>query len=451
MKLSQPQKRTLFVVWITYACFYLCRVPIGPARDAIQKSVGIDPLEMGLVLGSLKIGYAVGQLFTGQLTERFGARRVLVIGMLGSAAACLAFACAPEIAHLLGPALPPFASGVTTVVRVFAPHAKLGAVAALLLSLWFANGLFQAGGWPPTVKVMSVWFTARERGRIMGVIGTSYQVGSAVTILMAGALLSYFKEDWRAPFVFPTILFLAAAFHVMARLREHPEPGEAPSVDALDVPHEVRRARRSIGETLKATVGNGRVWILALGLFGVDIVRYGFLDWAPGHLKTVQASSTVIATLKVAVFPLAGALGALVSGWATDRWFQSRRAPVIAVALAMSGVCTVLYGQMVHVGVGATVACLAGVGFFLYAAHILLVGTAAQDFAKHRTSAAAAGFIDFMGHFGAFGGDVVTGGILRSGTFHTAILFWAGSAVAAAAVVSFLWSAKARDDAGNPA
>jgi sugar phosphate permease len=449
MRLSRAQKQTLFVVWVSYAAFYLCRVAIGPARESIQKSLGIDALAMGFVLGSLKIGYAGGQVFTGQLTERFGARRVLLVGMLGSAAVCLLFASAPELAAALGPALPPFAGGVERAVRVVAPAAKLAPIAALLLALWFANGFFQAGGWPPTVKIISVWFTPTERGRIMGVIGTSYQVGSAVTILGAGALLSYFHDDWRAAFVFPTILFLFAAIHATLRVREHPREGEAPSVDALALPASIVHERLPMLESLRLTLGNGRVWILALGLFGVDIVRYGFLDWAPGHLKHAQGTTTLVAALKVAVFPLAGALGALFSGWATDRWFQSRRAPMIAVCLGMAGVLTIAYGEVVHLGAMVTVACLAGVGFFLYAAHILLVGTAAQDFAKGRASAAAAGFIDFMGHFGAFGGDVVTGGILRRGTFHTAIHFWAGSAIVAALLCATLWRAQARD-AGAP-
>ncbi len=445
MKLSRWQKHQLFVVWITYAAFYLCRVSIGPARESIQHAVGVDVLEMGLVLGSLKIGYAIGQLFTGQLTERFGAKRVLLVGMLGSSALCLLFASAPDLARLLGPSLPPFARGVEGVVRIFAPHAKLGALAALLLFLWFLNGMFQAGGWPPTVKIMATWFTPTERGRMMGVIGTSYQVGTALTVILSGALLTRFHDDWRAAFVFPTILFLLCAIHASLRVKERPGPGEAPSVEALGLPAAAHHDRARLLETLRLTLTNGRVWILALGLFGVDIVRYGFLDWAPGQLKAAQASTTLVAALKVAIFPAAGGLGALVSGWATDRWFQSRRAPVIAITLVMSGVLALAYGEVVKLGAAPTVACLGGVGFFLYAAHILLVGTAAQDFAKQRRAAAAAGFIDFMGHFGAFGGDVVTGWLLKNRDFHAAIRFWSLSALVAGALVATLWRARPHD------
>ena len=36
MKLSPAQKKTLFVVWITYAAFYLCRIAIGPKQGYIK-------------------------------------------------------------------------------------------------------------------------------------------------------------------------------------------------------------------------------------------------------------------------------------------------------------------------------------------------------------------------------------------------------------------------------
>ncbi|HVJ93944.1 MAG TPA: hypothetical protein VM580_29345, partial [Labilithrix sp.] len=62
MNLSKAQCRTLSVVWLTYGAFYLCRVNIGPARVEIEKNFALDALEMGLVLGALKIGYAIGQL-----------------------------------------------------------------------------------------------------------------------------------------------------------------------------------------------------------------------------------------------------------------------------------------------------------------------------------------------------------------------------------------------------
>jgi MFS transporter, OPA family, glycerol-3-phosphate transporter len=442
LDLSRAQWRTLFVVWLTYGAFYVCRVNIGPARVEIEKAFSIDPLEMGFVLGALKVGYAIGQLVNGQLAERYGPKRILLVGMFGSVTACLLFAAAGPLTALLGPTLPGFAGVVTTAVRVVAPQATLGPTAALLLVLWFTNGYFQAGGWPPTVKVMANWFTPTQRGRMMGIVGTSYQLGSALTIVASGALVTAFSNDWRAAFVVPAMVLALAAAHAFFRMKERPAPGEAPSVAPVAKDAAGDDVRAPLRETLWLTFTNGKIWVLALSLFGLDIVRYGFLDWAPGHLKKLHGSGVLLAALKVAVFPLAGAVGALASGWISDRWFQSRRAPLIAVALFMVGLLTLTYDRIAPYGTLPTVACLACIGFFLYGAQILLVGTAAQDFAKKNRAAAAAGFVDFMGYFGAFGGDIMTGWLLKNHDFHAAIRFWAVAAFVAAGLAATLWRAR---------
>lgn len=440
---TRSQWRTLIALWITYGSFYLCRVNVGPVRTAIEKDLAIGAVEMGIVLASLKIGYAIGELVNGQLAERFGAKRVLLFGMFGSLAANILFAFAASFVAFPGIAavLPPLARFLTHFAP---PDSSVAPVAALLAFLAFLNGYFQAAGWPPTVKIMSTWFTAHQRGRMMGVLGTSYQLGSALTIFGAGLLASAFG-NWRAAFLVPASFFLLSTVHALVRLREKPDGSdEAPLVADT-------RPRHSLRESLALTLGNPRIWILAVGLFGLDVVRYGFLDWAPGHLQKAHASGLSAAALKTSVLPLAGALGALVSGWMTDRYFQSRRAPVIAVLLGLVGVLTFAYARVVPWGTLPTILCLAAIGFCLYGAQILIVGTAAQDFARGGATAAAAGFIDFMGYTGAFSGDIVTGWLLKTRDFNAAIAFWATAAFIAAVCVGTLWQARPREDEGKMA
>ena len=67
--LAAARARTLFILWTTYGSFYLCRANFGPVRSSMQTALGITALEMGLVLGAVKLGYAVGQGVNGQLTD----------------------------------------------------------------------------------------------------------------------------------------------------------------------------------------------------------------------------------------------------------------------------------------------------------------------------------------------------------------------------------------------
>ncbi len=171
-------------------------------------------------------------------------------------------------------------------------------------------------------------------------------------------------------------------------------------------------------------------------------MRYGFLDWVPSQLAEVQHAGALAAAAKTAIFPVAGAAGMLTASWATDRFFQSRRAPVGALLLVAVALLTIAYRGVVALGTGPTIGCLALVGFGLFGAHILLVGTAAQDFARRGATAAAAGFVDFMGHVGAFSGDVVTGFLRKHYGWAGATAWWAFAAAVAGLLVATLWRAK---------
>ena len=281
--LARARTRALFVLWTTYGSFYPCRANLGPARTVLQHELGISALEIGLVLGAVKLGYALGQLVNGQLTERYGPRRILAAGMLGSATVTLLIALTPNLA--VAPVIGPFASAlaplVTWLVGLFGGSTQVGRTLVVVILLAFVNGWFQAGGWPPCVKIAGRWFPIEHRGFTMGILGTSLTLGSAIAITITGALLGA-VGGWRVAFVVPALLLLASFVHTMLRLEERPPRSE--TSDAAPPPPE----RMPLRVALVATLGNPRIWVLALGLFGVDAVRYGFLDWAPGHLIEVQ-------------------------------------------------------------------------------------------------------------------------------------------------------------------
>ena len=220
--LASLRRQTLFVLWTTYGSFYFCRVNIGPARNSIQAALGLSAFEIGLVLGAVKLGYALGQLVNGQLTERFGARLILRIGMLGSSGATVLFAAAPALSHIAG--IGPFAAAITAPVRwIVGSDLNLAwtGLLPLMLLLAFANGWFQAAGWPPVVKVASVWFPLEQRGRTMGVLGTSLTLGSAIAFVVVGALI-HATGDWRIAFLAPAVVLLASSVHTAFRLRVQP-------------------------------------------------------------------------------------------------------------------------------------------------------------------------------------------------------------------------------------
>ena len=87
------------------------------------------------------------------------------------------------------------------------------------------------------------------------------------------------------------------------------------------------------GYTVKVCLTNPRIWGVSVAFFCLDIIRYGFFYWAPVFLIEVQGATISSAGLSVAVLPMAGSAGSIFCGWATGRFFDNRRAPVICLCL----------------------------------------------------------------------------------------------------------------------
>jgi len=404
---AQGTNLVIWVLWLTYGSFYFCRTNIAAALPGIEAELGYSKATMGIVLGSLKLAYGIGQLINGQLAERFRPRKLLAIGMLASAALNVVF-------------------GWMTALYFF-------------LFVWACNGYSQSLGWTPCMRVAANWLPARVRGIKIGIIGTGYQVTAALTFVVSG----YAAEawGWRYAFWVPAGLLVLSAVHMLFFLEEAPA-----GKDPLPARNHTAKQQLPFRKTIAVTLSNPALWFLALGLGLLNANRYGFLDWGISHLKEVQGTGVGTAGAKYMFLPIGGVLGALVSGWATDRWFGGRRAPVMCLLLAGLGVLTLVYNSAVHEGRGAAVLILICVGFCIYGAQVLLVGTAPVDLARASAPAAAVGFVDAMGYAGAFAGDLVTGTLVDRFGWRAGIGFWAFCAFAAAGLLAVLWKVSKPDE-----
>ena len=85
---------------------------------------------------------------------------------------------------------------------------------------------------------------------------------------------------------------------------------------------------------------------IPLSLFGLNIIRYGFMDWAPTYMFKVGKATISVAAYKALAIPIAGSIGALFSGWSSDRFFQSRRAPIMVIMLVLLMTLTAIYPSL---------------------------------------------------------------------------------------------------------
>ena len=394
-RIDRTQSRILWILWLTYGSFYFCRTNLSAAVPGVQADLHLSKTEIGWILGALKLAYGIGQLVNGQLAERVAPRRLLAIGMLASAALNVVFG---------------FGTGLY-----------------FLIFVWACNGYVQALGWAPTMRTAAAWFAPAQRGRAIGVIGTGYQLTGAATFVVAG--LAADALGWRGALFIPAGLLALSAVHLLATLPPEPQTAARPL------------AREPWTRTFAATLGNRRLWFLALGLGMLNICRFGFVDWGIAHLIEAQPSSIGVSALKYSVLPIGGVVGTLSAGWISDRFFGGRRAPVMCAMLIALSAMVIGYDAVVRTSLIASIAALAIVGALIFGPQVLLVGAAPVDLARGGTAAAAVGFVDFVGYLGASAGDQVTGALVDRYDWHTALVFWAAAALCAGVIVAPLWRA----------
>ena len=175
---------------------YVQRLGFNVAERTIRGDLDLDREQIGRVMAAWSLGYALLQLPSGWLADRFGSRRVLAI--LALAWSVL--------------------TGLVGLAWDF--HS--------LLVLWFCMGLAQAGIFPCSTKSIGQWFGDTSRASAVGLLGSSMALGSALAPALTGPLVSHFP--WPLVFVAyaaPGILWSAAYF---AAVPDAPAgPGGPPS------------------------------------------------------------------------------------------------------------------------------------------------------------------------------------------------------------------------------
>lgn len=408
----QGEGTLLWTVWFTYGAFYFCRTNISAAVPGMKESVengglGLSATEISYIMVGTKIAYATGQLLNGQLSEQIAPRKLLAIGMLGTALLNLAFG--------------------------------FGTALYFLIFIWACNGYSQSLGWTPCVRVLANWFPVWRRGEVIGFVGTGYQATAVATYVVAGTAAEYL--GWRGAFWVPAGIMVASAVIMLLFLEEHPTDEAGQNDEAETAPKLSNDPRNSARQNILLTVSNPALWLLGISLGLLNACRYGFLDWGLTHLKEVQETGVGKASLKYAVLPLGAVAGSYVAGWATDRFFGSRRAPVTCILLVILALLTVVYDPVARASVPATMVLLVAIGFCIYGPQVLLVGTAPADLARKGTSAAAAGFVNCLGYIGAASGDYFTGRTIDASGWEQAIFLWAAWAMGAAVAAGILWNA----------
>lgn len=265
---------------------YLIRIGFSAVLPAVMAELGLSFTSAGALATVFFSAYAVMQFPAGLLGDRFGRRRILLVGLIVGAVASLATSVATSFAALV------------------AARVLTGAAQGCL----FSNDRPIVAAVTPPEKI--------ALGQSISFLGPG--LGITLGLLLGGVLGELMP--WRSVFLLFALPPLVAAL-LIARL----------------VPAPARPAvRRQLGATLRRVLGERDLWLIALAGTAMMYVQYVLATWAPLLFMDVGVKEIGRAGTYSSLQGLAAVAGLLCGGWLGDHARRSGlalKAVVLASAL----------------------------------------------------------------------------------------------------------------------
>ncbi len=369
------------VVGLMYTSYYLCRYNFSYANKAIADEFHFTKSDMSTILSVNFVAYGCGQIINGLLTDRIGGKRAMLIGAAG-----------------------------TVTMNVLFGAASFWGLLSLFALLWGLNGYLQAFGSPGFIKINSAWFSEKGRGVFAGIFGFMINLGRLAANKLLPLLLAGFvcfgmwhvpPQHWRMLFWVPAGVATLVAAVLAFVVKDTPEQCGFNNVFAGEADHADVEVRGEIQTVLRQIVSNPVVWVMAVAYACTGAVRQSIDQWFPRYFQEVHGLAMTGDKFQWLgyLIPIVASLGSFISGWLSDRFFHSRRAPV-AAGIYITEVCVLLAATQVRT-VNWALMFFVLVSFTVNSTHSLLGPAAAMDIGGRKMAAFASGCIDSFQYFGA--------------------------------------------------
>ncbi|MCL0102068.1 MFS transporter [Dehalococcoidia bacterium] len=370
-------------LWLVYLSFGLITASIAPLINVISEDLHLSRAAMGSALGTWALVYIGAAIPAGMVIDKFGVRRALATGA--------------------------FIIGLSGILRAFSVDYT---TFLLAIAVFGVGGPLISIGAP---KVVSTWFSEKDRGTAVGVYMTGPAIGVVLALSTANSVFMPITGDsWRVTLGLFSSVALVAGLIWLAIARG--------SVGFGQMTTDQRRSRagwKVFPYLLRIRI----VQVLLIMTLLSFLVQHSLANWLPEILRA-QGMSATEAGFWAAVPTLIGIVAALsVSRYAS----RERRAWMLTGVFCCSGAATVLIavtdGLPLFVGL-----ILLGAGRLTTILVMLTLMGAPQVGARHM--GAASGLYFTVGETGGVFGPLMLGGVADlTGGFEGGLLVLTGLSV----------------------
>ncbi|HXT58622.1 MAG TPA: MFS transporter [Pirellulales bacterium] len=298
---SNVRYAILGVTTLASLLLYLDRICLAEvlSNPSVIKALGLTDAQIGWSLSAFFWSYALGQVPSGWISDRFGARRMLTVYILSWS---------------LFTALTGWAVGFV-----------------MLFILRLSVGVAQAGAYPTSGGIVSRWIPLAYRGTASSIVTFGGRLGGAVAPYSTSWLIPLC--GWRVAMLLYGLIgaAVAGAFWRLFRNRPAEHPRCNPAELALiaygrSADPSPNGSAADLSEKTKPVVGavlrNASMWLMCLSQFTTNVGWVFLVTWLPTYLKNAKGageSSGLMGTTVLLVGMAGMLLGGRTTDWATRR------------------------------------------------------------------------------------------------------------------------------------
>ncbi|MDP9146482.1 MAG: MFS transporter [Acidobacteriota bacterium] len=279
---------------------YVDRLNLGIVAKYVLEDYKFTTQQMGWILGSFSLGYAIFHVPGGWLADRYGPGRVL-------AAAILWFS---------------IFTGLTAIAPILPIVGWLGPVWAFAV-VRFTMGLGEAAAMPVGNKMMAYWLGEKELGFGTSIFLAGVGGGGIVAPIFITWLIKHW--GWRASFFISgglgAVLAIVCYFYVTSRPEEHPHVNAAElalvrQTSKTNAGSEIERAAKVPWVKILSAPS---IWGLMISHFCLVYPVYIFFTWFFIYMLKTRGVTISKASLWGSAPFVANVIMVPLWGWLTDR------------------------------------------------------------------------------------------------------------------------------------
>jgi MFS family permease len=349
-----------------------------------SKHLAGKPTEIGLLTTVMLIFYGVFMPVWGTLTDRYGARKCSIAGLILWGLSTL------------------LAASANGLVVLLISRAILGAAEGFL--------------WPVSNALTARWFPLSERGRAKSIWINGINAGLAISGFLVIGVIGI--SGWRGVFIVLSALALlvcvpAAIFFV------RDDPAQHPRVTSAELTL-IKGDRLDAGKsTLSRELRTGAYWLAVVAWTANNFGVFGLATWFPTYLEKNEGLSAGDTSLFIALAFVLCLVAEPLVGWASDRMHRKAIWLFTGFALAVVFLAITRASSAVTVQLVGVIGAIVGIeGFTTIAGQGVL-----HSIAPNERIGRAVGVMSGTGNFIAAFGATIMGALIGLGGFSAAFTF----------------------------